>query len=419
MIRKSHSISTPRHPGTTQRAERSFRPLGLLLFGTLLFGGCGIIPKDGPAGFDASQRANVTVEPSAAPVDFALVALSPLVLKAANHAVDASAPGFSSFVREGNSSQARIAIGDVISITIFESTTGGLFIPDEAGSRNGNYVTVPNVQVDSSGTIATPYAGSISVVGKTPQQVGKEIAGRLEKRAIEPQVVVTIADRRGNEVAVLGDVNLPQRFALDPGGLRALDAIARAGGPKSPAYETLVTIQRRGRTERAIMTTMVKEPRQNVQLRSGDTVYLSREPKVFMTLGATLPPGSVGGINNRRFPFDNDNETLSEAIAKSGGLDDSRADARAVFIYRFERKPVLEEMGVDTSRYAADLVPTIYSVDLSRSDGFFLSSSFYMKNHDIIFVSNSLTPDLNKLFGTVALLSGSFYNGAIGGAQLR
>jgi polysaccharide export outer membrane protein len=382
----------------------------LVLLGTFALAGCAsVIPKDGPAAREFGANAASTVEPQK-PLDYALVALSPRTVNAANRSENSADPVFSAFARRTAPSQGPIAVGDVLSVTVFEASAGGLFLPSEAGSRNGNFVTMPNQQVDASGILETPYAGALSVVGKTPQQVGKEIAARLSKRAIEPQVVVSMVERRSNEVSVLGDVNLPLRFSMDPGGVRLMDALARAGGPKDPAYESMVTLQRGGRTERALLSQVVNSPSQNLQLRPGDIVYVAHEPKVFMTLGATPPPGSVGGINNRRFPFDADTESLSQALAKSGGLDDTRADTKAVFVYRLESKNVLREAGVDVSNFPAPLAPTIYSVDLSRPDGFFLTSAFNMRNNDFIFVSNALTPDLNKFLSTVEDVAAPTYN---------
>src|ERR1041384_7431017 len=37
----------------------------------------------------------------------------------------------------------RFGSGDLISITIFEASSGGLFIPAEAGVRPGNFVNIP------------------------------------------------------------------------------------------------------------------------------------------------------------------------------------------------------------------------------------------------------------------------------------
>lgn len=375
---------------------------------------CTVTPRDGPIASTVRASADVTVEPSPETMSYALVSLSPTSLAATNRSTTASIPAFSHFLNRGRASQARIAPGDVLAITVFEASTGGLFLPNESGSRNGNFVQVPNQQVDASGSINAPYAGTIRAAGMTPDEVGTEIAHRLSKRAIEPQVVVSIAERRGNDISVLGDVNLPTRFSLDPGGIRVLGAVARAGGPRNPAFETLITVQRGARTEQALMTSLVKSPNQNIQLAAGDVVYVSREPKIFITLGATLPPGSVGGINNRRFSFDNDNMTLAEAIAKSGGLDDARADPTAVFIYRMEARRTLAEMGVDVSKYAGDLVPTIYTADLNRADGMFLSNSFFMRNRDIIYVSTAPSTELNKFLGLTRNTTGAFYDLSLG-----
>jgi len=369
----------------------------------------GIIPKDGPEATAFVANATVVANPEQA-VRYVLVGLSPDTLKIANRVPEASDPVFTSFARRSQPSQARIAVGDILQVTVFEATTGGLFLPAEAGSRNGNFVTIPNQQVDSSGTLVTPYAGSLKVVGKTPQGVGREIASHLSNRAIEPQVVVTVVERRSNEVSVLGDVNQPVRFALDPGGARVLDALARAGGPKNAAFESIIVLQRGGQTQRARLSKTIKNPVQNVELQAGDMVYVDHSPKSFMTLGATVAPGAVGGINNRRFTFDTETESLSEAIAKSGGLDDSRANPKALFLYRAESRQALVEMGVDVSAFQGPLVPTIYSVDISRPDGYLITSGFLMKDRDFIFVSNALTPDLNKLLNTIENVALATYN---------
>ena len=385
-------------------SRRAFASLGLA---ALALSGCGVLPKDGPEGIQVRAGAKVTVQDTGAPLNYAIVKLSPLALKAANELTMAKNPTFTGLSADSRSTDIRIGVGDVISITVFEASSGGLFIPREAGSRAGNFVQIPSEQVDSEGNITVPYAGSIRVAGKTARQASEEIANRLANRAIEPQVVVSINERRGNEVSVLGDVSTPTRVFLDPGGIRVLSAIARAGGPKNPAYETIVTIQRGGRTTQSSLSSIIRTPSQNVALMPGDVVFVSREQKVFLALGATPSPGSIGGTNNRRFSFDNDNVSLTEAAAKAGGLDTTRADPRAVFLYRMESANVLTSLGVDTKRYGSGLIPTIYTVDFSRGDSFFLANSFYMRDKDVIFVSESPSTDLQKFTGILSGISGN------------
>ena len=126
----------------------------------------------------------------------------------------------------------RVGAGDTVTVTIFEAQAGGLFIPGQPGTSAGNFVTIPAQQVDRSGQITVPYAGGINAVGRTPAEIQADIEGKLRSRAIEPQVVVSISNRQSDEVSILGEVNAPVRFALEPGGTKLLNAIARAGGAK-------------------------------------------------------------------------------------------------------------------------------------------------------------------------------------------
>lgn len=372
----------------------------------LATGGCQIIPQDGPVTADIERGADVIVSRSSPLTSYAVVDLTGEVVEVANKLTVGRNPVFAApyLRRPATRGDVRVGVGDIVAVTIFEAQAGGLFIPQEAGSRSGNFVQVPNQQVDGNGNISVPYAGTVKVGGRTTRDVGEEIAQRLRNRAIEPQAVVSVVERRGNDISVLGDVNQPARFSLDPGGLTLLGALARAGGPKSAAYETVVTIQRGGRTTQALLSTIARDPTQNVILFPGDAVFVSREQRIFLVLGSTPSPGSIGGINNRRFPFDNDNVTLAEAVARAGGLDNLRAEAGAVYLFRYEPRDVLATLGVDVSRYPDGLVPTIYKCDWSKADGLFIASNLFMRNKDIIFVSEHPAADFAKF---AAILRGA------------
>jgi polysaccharide export outer membrane protein len=261
--------------------------------------------------------------------------------------------------------------------------------------------------VDRSGQISVPYAGSVDAVGRTPADIQADIEGRLKSRAIEPQVVVAVSDRQSDEISILGDFNAPARFALEPGGTKLLNAIARAGGTKNPGYETVITLQRRGRTDQALLTSIISNPNYNINLMPGDVVYASREQRFYMVFGATPAPGGVVGAQNRRFTFEVENLTLAEAVARAGGLDDLRADPRSVFLFRNEPRQLLQEMGVDVSRFKEATVPTVYTLDLSDTQGFFIANAFYMRHKDVIFVSDSPSRDLIKFLDIVRSISGT------------
>jgi polysaccharide export outer membrane protein len=251
-------------------------------------------------------------------------------------------------------------------------------------------------QVDQRGTISVPFAGEIAVVGKNSFQIAHEIEERLKNKAIEPQAVVTVNERRSSQVSVLGDVNAPNKLIIDPNGITVLDAIARAGGARYPSFESVVTVKRARTTDRALLATIVKHPQQNISLRPDDVVFVSREPRVFLAFGATPPPGSIGGQNNRRFIFEDENLSLAEGVAKAGGLDTIRADPKSVFLFRLERRELLQRVGRDVSRFPEPLVPTVYTVDLRTPDGFFLANNFYLQHRDMILVSEAPSSDMAK-----------------------
>src|ERR1700722_12588053 len=180
-----------------------------------------------------------------------------------------------------------IGVGDLVRVTIFESGSGGLFLPREPGTRPGNFVALPTQQVGEHGDITVPYGGGIKAAGRSAIGVQKAIQDRIEGRALEPQIVVSVTERRAQMVTVLGDVNSTAHFSLDPGGERLLGAIARAGGPKFPSYESVVTIQRDGLARRTLMSDVAMNPRENIQIKSGDAIFISHEPRYFLGLGAT------------------------------------------------------------------------------------------------------------------------------------
>jgi polysaccharide biosynthesis/export protein len=373
--------------------------------------GCSFIPKDGPTGaqFWAQAEAQI-VDPSR--LGYAVVQLTPLVLSEIG--TDPEPPiRFSTRLTNMPAAIVRIGPSDTLSLTVFEAAVGGIFIPEQAGARPGNFVQIPSQEVSREGTISVPYAGGdIRVVGRTIQEVQHEIEERLRAKAIQPQVIITINERLSNVVNVLGEVAAPARIPVPSGGIRLLTALARAGGPRWPDYESIVRLQRRRRVEQALLATVVKDPLQNIQLMGDDVVYVAREPRIFMALGATPTPGAVGGQNNRRFPFEVENMTLAEAVAKAGGLDSSRADAKAVFLFRMVPCEALARMGVDISTYP-QIVPTVFTVDLLGPDGFFIANNFYMAHKDMIFVSDSPSVDLVKFLNVLNTI-GSTARTAIG-----
>ncbi|WP_245286392.1 polysaccharide biosynthesis/export family protein [Bradyrhizobium sp. ARR65] len=288
-----------------------------------------------------------------------------------------------------------VGVGDFLNISIFEAQPGGLFTPGTAsGARPGNFVDVPVQEVDQEGNIHVPYAGSIPAAGRTIPAIQDTIVERLRNRAIEPQVVVSLNQQHSNIVSVLGDVNAPGALPLNSSGERLLQVIARAGGPKFEAIESYVTLQRDGRRAKVLLSRVVHDPSENIFVRARDVVFVTRESPTFTALGALNQ--NVFGFNSE-IPFDVETLTLAQALGKSGGLNDQQSDPSEVYVYRYEDRPFLNKLGVDTTRFIYDRIPTIYRLNLRDPSGMLLASGFQMRTKDVMYVANARVVDYYKL----------------------
>jgi polysaccharide export outer membrane protein len=294
----------------------------------------------------------------------------------------------------------RFGIGDVVGVTIFEASAGGLFLPAESGVRPGNFISIPNQSVDAKGDISIPYAGTIRVQGRTQVQVQQAIIDALKNRAIEPQVIVTLIDQRTSLINVLGDVGRPSRLPASAAGERILDVITRVGGTNGPGSDMWVMLERDKRRELAPFGALVYEPANNIYIHPNDTIYVYKEPQTFLTFGA------LGA--QQQIPFGAWRLSLAEAVSKAGGLNDSRSDPASTFLYRGETRDVAEALGIDCSPFEGPIIPVIYNINFRDPAGFFLASNFEMRNKDIIYVSNAFSVEntkflsyLHSLYGTI------------------
>jgi polysaccharide export outer membrane protein len=143
-------------------------------------------------------------------------------------------------------------------------------------------------------------------------------------------------------------------------------------------------------------------------LHPGDSIYVSHTPRYYLALGA-LGPGAYLGLINRRLTFDDTRITLADALAKVGGLEDDRANTRAVFLYRTEDRATLAKLG-SVPDTMPEKMPTIYVLDLSEAAGYFYAQRMMMRNEDLLFVSNAPATDLTKFLNLVVPIAQSFYN---------
>ena len=290
-----------------------------------------------------------------------------------------------------------IGAGDVIEVSVWEAPPASLFSSGSVDPRSAPSTTrvtaLPEQMVNSDGAINIPFVGQIMASGRSPQQIETDIVQRLKGKANQPQVLVRIIKNNTANVTVVGEVTSSTRMPLTARGERLLDALAAAGGVRQPVGKMTLQVTRGDKVQALPLDTIIRDPRQNIVLQPGDVVTSMFQPLSFTVLGATG--------KNEEINFEAQGISLAQALARSGGLQDARADAQGVFIFRLE-SPAAMDLGPNTPATTPEgLVPVIYKVNLKDPATFFVAQSFPVKNKDVLFVSNAPAAELQKFLNIV------------------
>jgi polysaccharide biosynthesis/export protein len=137
-----------------------------------------------------------------------------------------------------------------------------------------------SVPVRSDGKISLPLVGELQASGQTPRQLEQEITKRLQSYISEPEVTVIVTESKSQRVNIMGMVAKPGAYVLTR-STTVLDAIATAGGFKDFAKQKSIYVLRQapdGTQQRIPFNYKEvikgKNPEQNIQLQSGDTVVV-------------------------------------------------------------------------------------------------------------------------------------------------
>jgi polysaccharide export outer membrane protein len=136
------------------------------------------------------------------------------------------------------------------------------------------------VLIRPDGGFSFPLAGEIDARGKSVADLQKLLTDRLKKYISEPVVSVSVQDVKGNKVYVLGQVNKPGEFVVNP-SVNAMQALSMAGGTNAFANTGGIFILRRGNGGAQIAIPFHygdvlkgKGLEQNIDLQSGDIVVV-------------------------------------------------------------------------------------------------------------------------------------------------
>jgi polysaccharide export outer membrane protein len=215
--------------------------------------------------------------------------------------------------------------------------------------------------VDESGAVHMPLVGRVDVGGLTRKDIESAVATALAAGFVRsPQVTVSIEQFRSQHIFITGEVRQPGAVALS-GRMTLIEALARAGSV----------------TERAGLEAIVARPKQpvagtapaafdgsseilrvnladlqrgnlsvNLQMRSGDTVFVPRAPTVHV-LGEVRTPGEYPIFPGSR---------VAEVLSRAGGVGERGSSGRIRVMRRVSGKDKELKVGLQDVLQPGDIV---------------------------------------------------------------
>ncbi|WP_082922714.1 polysaccharide biosynthesis/export family protein [Halothiobacillus diazotrophicus] len=289
--------------------------------------------------------------------------------------------------------------GDVLAISLWEAPPSTLFTSaplDGMGGATTRMVSFPEQMVSANGTIDIPFAGMIHVAGRSPQQIQTMIEKKLSGKAHDPQVLVRMAQNTTATVTIVGDVGRSLQMPLTAKGDRLLDALAAAGGVRQSVGKETIQLARDGHVVSMPLKHVIQDPSQNVPLAPGDVITVTPKPLSLIVLGAT--------VKNEEMYFESQGISLAQALGRAGGLQDARADARGVFVFRMADETDLGTTAAKPESKSATKdgkVPVVYVLDMRNPGSLLLAQGFKMHDNDVLYVSNAPAAELQKFLNIV------------------
>lgn len=365
--------------------------IGLFSISLLLAGCSGALPHNGP-----SSESFQSVSKKKSLKGIQLISVNYSIAAYLKHTENHLDQKLLDYFTNPNPMLYTVGPGDLLEVYIWEAPPAMLFASRDSattGASGSVMTTIPAQIVGARGDIHIPFTKHIHCSGKTLNQIGREIQNRLMKKAHDPQVVVKLVKNQAQSISVIGNVKTSLQVPLLPGGVTVLQALAAAGGVDKPVNKVTMQIARNGKVLKLPLKNVITNPTDNISLRAGDVLTALYQPLHLTIMGSTL--------QTKEIDFESSGISLAEALAKAGGLDDNRADSKAVFLFRFEKPTVFSHWPNPVQTNTDGKVPVIYQFDFSNPATLFTAQTFPVKGNDLIYVASAPVTDLQKFLGLI------------------
>jgi polysaccharide export outer membrane protein len=135
------------------------------------------------------------------------------------------------------------------------------------------------VLIRPDGKFSFPLTGEVDAAGRTVADIQTELTQKLVAYIPEAVVTVSVSGLDGNRIYVIGQVDNPGTFIMNP-RLTVLQALSLAGGTTAfAAVDNILVIRGRGDAQGALRfaysdVSRGRNLQQNIELESGDVVIV-------------------------------------------------------------------------------------------------------------------------------------------------
>lgn len=280
----------------------------------------------------------------------------------------------------------RLGAGDSVQISIWEAPPAVLFgvMSTEGLGVSGGSLNMPEQMISDQGRLTVPFVGRIQASGRTLDQIQQTIQQGLSKIANQPQVIARLSQNNSNTITLIAD-RKSTIIPLTAKGERLLDIVPNVADLKL-LKSTSFLLERGHERLRIRANEISRSTWTNVYLYPGDVVRVMQDQYEVTVLGATN--------SNTVLNYGDNGLSISEVLAKTYGLNDFRANAKGVYVFRNHLEPIM-------SQNFEQKVSDVLRFDLTSAEGLLLAQKFQLKNKDMLYVSNSGGSELQKFLSII------------------
>lgn len=283
----------------------------------------------------------------------------------------------------------RIGAGDLLYITVWDHPE----LTSPAGQQQ--QIDANGRLVRPDGTLFYPYIGQIKVSGRTIEDVRGTITRALSNYVEQPQVDIAVMRYASQRVVLNGAFLKAGQQAITATPLTLMEAIGAAELDSTNADLSGLTLQRDKQVFRLnldALNTAQGSDLYSLYLKDGDRIYLpyNDRKKVYL----------MGEVNTpRALTFKTRDMNLADALGSVGGLNQTTANGKAVYVIRG-----VENLETERAK--------VFQLDANSPTAFILAQQFQLQPQDVVYVGPAGVTRWNRLISQLVPSAGIIGTGS-------